>query len=79
MPYPNEHAARLHSLEKYMRFRRENNAFGSGIDVIWGISEGKPTEIQAIRFDKKKFTVSEAKTWLKDHDYKTILFEVAED
>jgi len=76
MPYPNEHAARINDPDKYDSIRRENDHFGSGIDVIWGIIDGK-AEIQAIRFDKNKFTVSEAKKWLRDHDFSPILFEPA--
>ena len=32
MPYPNEHAARMTSPGKYVRVRRQNDAFGQGID-----------------------------------------------
>ncbi len=77
MPYPNEHAARLKAPGKYVRFRRENDKFGKGIHVIWGVTKEEKTELQSIRFDSKKFTVKEAKAWLKDHDYKPILFEPA--
>jgi HK97 family phage prohead protease len=77
VPYPNEHAARINSPGKYVRHRRENDKFGEGIDVIWGIKEDGTTEVQAIRFDADKFTVAEAKEWLKKHDYKPIEFEEA--
>jgi len=76
MPYPLEHAARMSAPDQYDRMRRENDKFGEGIDAIWGI-KGNKVELQAIRFDKKKFTVTEAKKWLKDNDYKPILFEPA--
>lgn len=79
-PYPGEHAARLKSPDKYDEFRRKNNEFGNGIDAIYGIytEEGKrKSELQAIRFDAKIFTVSQAKAWLKEHDYKPIEFEQA--
>lgn len=77
MPYPNEHAARIHEPSKYVRMRRENNKFGDGIHVIWGVPKSGATEVQAIRFDSDKFTPEEAKKWCKDHDYKVILFEAA--
>lgn len=80
MPYANEHAARLHDPRKYDEFRRENDAGGPGVDFIYGIwtEDGeRKSEIQAIRFDAKKFTPSEAKKWLKDHDYDPIEFEEA--
>lgn len=78
-PYPNEHAARLQPPDKYDEFRRQNDKFGDGIHAIWGIIVGPPrkSELQAIRFDAKKFTVAEAKAWLKEHDYKPIAFEPA--
>lgn len=78
MPYPNEHAARINSPDKYKSIRRENNKFGDGIDVIWGIPEEGGTEIQAIRFNRTKFTPAQAKAWLKKHAYKPIEFEDAE-
>ncbi len=80
-PYENEHAARLKDPDKYDRFRRTNNKFGDGIHAIWGIEdqgEGDPkVELQAIRFNKEKFTAEEAKKWLKENHYKCILFEPA--
>ncbi len=79
MPYPNEHAARLKPPGRYEKMARENDKFGSGIDVIWGTTSDGKTEVQAIRFDRKKFTVAEAKKWLKDHDYKVMLFEPASE
>ncbi len=77
MPYPTEHAQRINNPDKYIRLRRKNDEFGAGIDVIYGVLEGGKTEVQAIRFDKAKFTVDEAKKWLQDHDYKTGGFEPA--
>jgi HK97 family phage major capsid protein len=75
-PYPNEHAARLKDPSQYDSFRRENDAGGTGIDFIYGIKDGT-TEIQAIRFDKNRYSVAEAKKWLESHDFKPILFEEA--
>lgn len=77
-PYPNEHAARLRDPRKYDSFRRVNNAFGNGIDAIYGIINNK-TELQAIRFDKKLFTVAQARDWLKKHNHSPILFEPASE
>lgn len=76
-PFPNEHAARLHDPSKYVGFRRDNDAGGAGIDFIYGILDGGGTELQAIRFDKNRFTSAEAKDWLSKHDFKAILFEEA--
>lgn len=77
MPFPNEHAARLLSPDKFIRFRRQNDRGGTGIDFIFGITTDGKTEVQAIRFDKKEFTVDQAKTWLTEHNHKAILFEAA--
>lgn len=68
-PYPNEHAAPQDS-GPFDDYRRENDHFGSGIHVIWGIKGGK-SKIASVRFDSSKFSVAQAKEWLKDHDLKT--------
>jgi hypothetical protein len=77
MPYPNEHSARLKSPGQYTRVRRENNKLGAGIHAIWGVKADNSVEIQAIRFDKSKFSVFGAKNWLNKHDYRPIAFEPA--
>jgi len=77
MPYKGEHAARLKDPRRYETFRRENDKFGAGVHAIWGITEDGKAELQAIRFDAKKFSVAEAKKWLEEHDHKPILFEPA--
>lgn len=77
-PYPKEHAARLRDPSAYDQFRRRNNAAGKGVDFIFGIKNGQSgADLQAIRFRLSEFTVAQAKTWLKDHDYKPIQFEAA--
>ena len=77
MPYENEHAFRVNDPNKYKYFRRENDAFGDGISVIWGITEDKEVEIQAIRFDKEKWTIDEARKWMENHKIKAIEIEPA--
>ena len=79
MPYENEHAFRVNDPNKYKYFRRENDAFGDGISVIWGITEDKEVEIQAIRFDKEKWTIDEARKWMENHKIKAIEIEPAEE
>jgi hypothetical protein len=79
-PYPNEHACRINDPGKYIRIRRQNDKFGSGIHAIWGVQGGgKPVELQAIRFDKTKFTAAEARKWCKDHDHVCKPFEPASE
>jgi len=78
VPFPNEHAARLKDPEQYDSFARKNNEGGEGIDFIYGIKDGV-SELQAIRFDKTRFTTQESKAWLKSHDFEPILFEEASE
>ena len=54
--------------------------FGPGIDAILAIRKkkgprGGRSEVQSIRFKADKFTAAEAKRWLREYDYKPILFE----
>lgn len=80
MPYHAEHSARINEPGKYKSIKRDNDKFGPGVDVIWGIQDKGPVEIQAIRFKSDKFTVKEAKEWLDKHpEFKVIKFEPAID
>lgn len=75
-PYPNEHAARLTDPDQYDELRRVNDEGGEGVDFIYGIKDGE-SEIQAVRFDAARFTPTEARQWLADHDMTAMLFEEA--
>ena len=77
-PYPNEHAARLKDPDQYDDFRREVDAGGEGIDFIYGFKDDE-SELQAIRFDKSRYTIAQAKEWLDEHDMEPILFEPASE
>lgn len=78
MPYPNEHTARQTDPGKYKKFARGHpKGFPKGVDVIYGISAKGKSEIQSIRFDKKKWTSARAKAWLKAHKFKAGGFEAA--
>lgn len=78
MPFPDEHSARLQPPSKYIRFRRGDDEFGVGIDVIWGVTEDGTVGLQAIRFDADRFTPAEARAWLDEHDEHEVLeFEEA--
>jgi hypothetical protein len=76
MPYSHEHAAEQTPVAKCDKFRRENDKFGPGVDVIWCVKGGK-ADVQSIRFDAEKFTPEEARAWLKKHDYSADKFEPA--
>jgi len=78
MPYLNEHAVRIQPPSKYERFRREDDKFGVGIDAIWGITADGKVELQALRFDAKRYTLDEVRKWLKEHDYEPLEVEPAE-
>lgn len=77
MPMRSEHSARLKSPDGFEKFRRQNNKGGPGVDFIFGITADGKTEIQAVRFDKKRFTPEAAREWLKKHDMSAIEFETA--
>ena len=88
MPYPNWHAARIEEPDKFKRIRVKK--ITDGIYVYGGPlknppkkerGEGKATgwHAQAYRFDKKKFTVAQARKWLKDHNVEPISFEPAKE
>jgi HK97 family phage prohead protease len=77
MPSSIEHSARINEPSKYEKIRRKNDEFGTGIHVIYGVLKNDNTEVQAIHFDKTKFTAAEAKKWLSEHDYKPIEFVAA--
>ena len=77
-PYPNEHSARLKDPDQYDDFRREVDAGGDGIDFIYGFKDDE-SELQAIRFDKSRYTIAQAKDWLDENDMEPILFEPASE
>lgn len=75
MAYPNDHIAEVRAEDTYVDLQRDNDRFGDGIDVVWGIlpedeagPEGGRTEIQSIRFDTATFSETEAKDWLQKYD-----------
>ena len=76
MPITGQHAARQEDPSQFESFRRvHEDGLPEGIDFIYGItSEGK-SEVQSIRFDSGKWSESEAKKWLADHDFSSSQFE----
>jgi HK97 family phage prohead protease len=83
MPFPNQHAAVAVAASKFDQktFRTINiGDKNSGITAIVGRKKGeKTTTVHSYRFDKKKFTPTQAKKWLKDHDISVIEFTPAGD
>lgn len=82
---------RVKKTENYLRYnitpKKENVLyrtinFGDNILAVIEIQKGgKPsTRIQAIIFKKNKFTIPQAKRWLKTHDYKKyIKYDITEN
>ena len=84
MPYPHFHTARIADPSRFSDFRTTKNAFGTGVDAVYGIRSGSKrgprggrTVLQSVRFDKDKFTAAQAKRWLDDHDFEYQKFEPA--
>lgn len=80
MPYPNEHAARVRNPSEFEEgsFRSKLLPNSKGVRMILGKLKGSNTmTVQAYRFPADKYTVAEAKAWLKENDVKYILFEPA--
>jgi hypothetical protein len=78
-PYPNEHACRLNDPGKYDHFARKNNAMkhdGKRIDVIFGVKKGGAVEMQAMRYPKKIWDASDARSHCQSHNGS---FEAAKD
>ena len=78
MPYTNWHSARIRQPRRFVRIRvlwaRK------GIMAYGGPLKSDPrggTIISSIRFSIKKFTVAQAKKWLRELKHKWIEFEKA--
>jgi hypothetical protein len=80
MLYPNFHSVRLQTPGKYDRFVVKR--FGKGISAILGFGGlSKYSDIQALRFDKNKWTMLQVKKWITQHGYgpKVIKYEPARE
>lgn len=69
MPYPSEIAIRMKDPGQYNRFIRKN--LDTGVDAIIGFKSGSGSEVQALRFDKTRFSVAEARKWASSHGFKS--------
>jgi hypothetical protein len=76
MPLVTEHSGRIRP-KTFKFWSRSNNKGGPGVDFVFGSMTGKKGtwKLQAIRFDSKKFTPTQARAWMKSHGHKWILFE----
>ena len=71
-PYPNEHAAPQLSAPAGGWDSMASKQLAPGIRAILGIKGGK-SKVASVRFKASKFTVAQAKAWLKEHGYKTTI------
>ncbi len=79
MPYPNFHSARIRDPNEFTRIV-VLETLPNGIMIYGGpLEAGGDATAQAYRFPKDKFTVAQAKAWLKEHKIKYILFEPASE
>jgi hypothetical protein len=78
MPYPNEHSARMFDPKEFLSKGWGRKTIAPGVDIILAKRTAKGSTVtQAYRFDKTKLTPAQARAWMKAHDLKYILFEVA--
>ena len=78
-PFPNFHAARVKAPGLFARVRVLDTT-KSGVMIYGGPLKTDPrgaSKTQSIRFPKDKFTVKEAKAWLKEEKQKYTSFEPA--
>lgn len=79
MPFPNFHSARMIDPKKFTKIVQLKE-LPNGIRLIGGRLKGETTTtVQAYRFPKEKFTVTQAREWLKKEKLKPILFEPAKE
>jgi len=80
-PYPDEHAARVRDPGDFQKDSfRSKELPKSDVRMIIGKLKGETTTtVQSYRFPKDKFTVAQAKKWLKDNDVKYVEFEPAKE
>jgi len=57
---------RIQNPKQFIRFRTKT--LGKGIKAIIGFRKGGGSQIQSLLFDKKRWTVKEARKWVKEHD-----------
>jgi hypothetical protein len=58
---------RVASPSKFTRMRVK--LLGKGIRAIIGFKKGGGSEIQAFLFPRSRYTLAQAKAWIKAHDY----------
>ena len=54
--------------KNFVRFRVKK--LGKGIKAVIGFLKGGGSQIQSLLFPKSRFTLAQAKAWVKSHNYK---------
>jgi len=68
-PYPNFHAARVKAPNLFSKIRVLTTT-KTGVMIYGGALKTKPkgdAVVQSVRFPKDKYSVKQAKAWLKEH------------
>lgn len=58
---------RVASPSKFIRMRVKT--IGKGIRAIFGFKKGGGSEIQSFLFPRNRYTLAQAKAWIKSHNY----------
>jgi len=80
-PYPNFHSARVKAPGLFAKIQVLETT-KTGVMLYGGPLKTEPrgaAKTQSIRFPKDKYSVKEAKVWLKEHKWKYIAFEEASE
>jgi hypothetical protein len=76
----NYHSARITDPSRYTDWAYSKDKGGAGVDFVYGIrvKDGKRTsELQAVRFDRGRFTIDRVRAWLKRNRQKAVRVEPA--
>ena len=73
---PSNHVAHIREADgrRYEGYRRLNNEWGDGIDVLYGLRRGEgprggKTEVVALYFSPARFSTGEVRDWLAENEY----------
>ncbi len=78
MPFPNQHAARMHSPRGFLKGTFRSKTIARGIRLIVAKKCSRCSmETQSVRFDHCRFTPREARAWLKKYEMRPMKFEPA--
>jgi len=65
---PNYIRIRVASPKKFIRLRIKT--LGKGIKAVIGFKKGGGSQIQSVLFPRSRYTLAQAKAWIKKHGYK---------